>query len=31
MGSIYTVSQVNSYIKNMLTQYFALNKVSVKG
>ena len=31
MGSIYTVSQVNSYIKNMFTQDFALNKISVKG
>ena len=31
MGSIYTVSQVKSYIKNMFTQDFALNKISVKG
>lgn len=31
MGSIYTVSQVNSYIKNMFTQDFALTKISVKG
>lgn len=31
MGSIYTVSQVNSYIKNMFNQDFALNKISVKG
>ena len=31
MGSIYTVSQANSYIKNMFTQDFALNKISVKG
>lgn len=31
MGSIYTVSQVNSYIKNMFTQDFALNKISIKG
>ena len=31
MGSIYTVSQVNSYIKNMFTQDFALNRISVKG
>ena len=31
MGSIYTVSQVNSYIKNMFAQDFALNRISVKG
>lgn len=31
MGSIYTVSQVTAYIKNMFTQDFALNRISVKG
>lgn len=31
MGNIYTVSQVNSYIKSMFTQDFALNQISVKG
>ena len=31
MGSVYTVSQVTSYIKNMFTQDFALNRVSIKG
>ena len=31
MVSIYTVSQVNSYIKNMFAQDFALNRISVKG
>ena len=31
MGNIYTVSQVNSYIKSMFAQGFALNKISVKG
>ena len=31
MGNIYTVSQVNSYIKSMFAQDFALNKISVKG
>ena len=31
MPSIYTVSQVNSYIKNMFAQDFALNRISVKG
>lgn len=31
MGNIYTVSQVNSYIKSMFVQDFALNKISVKG
>ena len=31
MGSVYTVSQVTSYIKNMFTQDFALNRISIKG
>lgn len=30
-GSIYTVAQVNSYIKNMFTQDFALNQISIQG
>ena len=31
MASVYSVSQVNSYIKNMFKQDFLLNSVSVKG
>lgn len=31
MASIYTVKQVNSYIKNMFTQDYALNRIFVKG
>lgn len=31
MGSIYTVAQANTYIKNMFTQDFLLNNISVKG
>ena len=31
MGSVYTVSQVTSYIRNMFTQDFALNRISIKG
>ena len=31
MKSIYTVGQMNMYIKNMFTQDFMLNKISVKG
>lgn len=31
MASVYTVSQVNAYIKNMFVQDFALNRISVKG
>lgn len=31
MGSVYTVAQMNQYIKNMFTQDFLLNHVSVKG
>ena len=28
MASIYSVSQVNAYIKNMFSQDFALNRIS---
>ena len=31
MASIYTVSQVTAYIRNMFTQDFALNRISIKG
>lgn len=31
MASVYTVKQVNSYIKNMFTQDYALNRILVKG
>ena len=31
MASVYSVSQVNSYIKNMFAQDFALNRISVRG
>ncbi len=31
MKSVYTVKQVNSYIKNMFTQDFMLNRIYVKG
>ena len=31
MGSVYTVGQINSYIKMMFSQDFLLNRVSVKG
>lgn len=31
MASVYTVAQVNSYIKNMFTQDFALNHIFIKG
>lgn len=31
MASVYTVSQVNSYIKNMFVQDFALRRISVQG
>lgn len=31
MGSIYTVTQVNTYIKNMFLQDFALKKISIQG
>lgn len=30
-GNVYTVSQVNSYIKNMFTQDYMLNRIYVKG
>ena len=31
MAGIYSVSQVNSYIKNMFAQDFALNRIAVRG
>ncbi|MBS5282841.1 MAG: exodeoxyribonuclease VII large subunit [Clostridiales bacterium] len=31
MASIFTVTQVTAYIKNMFTQDFALNRISIKG
>ena len=31
MSSVYTVGQVNTYIKNMFTQDFMLSRISVKG
>ncbi|WP_432628269.1 exodeoxyribonuclease VII large subunit [Brotaphodocola sp.] len=31
MASVYSVAQVNSYIKNMFAQDFALNRISVRG
>ena len=31
MGSVYTVGQINGYIKNMFMQDFVLNKVSISG
>ena len=31
MAGIYTVSQVTAYIKNMFTQDFALNRISIRG
>ena len=31
MSNIYTVKQVNSYVKNMFTQDFMLNRIHVKG
>lgn len=31
MSSVYTVSQVNNYIKNMFTQDFMLNRIAVQG
>ena len=30
-GSVYTVAQVNAYIKNMFSQDFALNRIAVQG
>ena len=31
MKHVYTVAQVNTYIKNMFTQDFMLNRIYVKG
>lgn len=31
MAGVYTVSQVTAYIRNMFTQDFALNRISIKG
>ena len=31
MNSVYTVRQVNAYIRNMFTQDFMLNRIYVKG
>lgn len=31
MASVYSVAQVNAYIKNMFAQDFALNRISIKG
>ena len=31
MKNVYTVRQVNSYIKNMFTQDFMLSRIYVKG
>lgn len=31
MGNVYSVGQVNTYIKNMFTQDFMLNRISVRG
>ncbi len=31
MGKIYSVSQINSYIKNMFSQDFVLNRISIRG
>ena len=31
MASVYSVSQVNSYIKNMFAQDFALSHITVRG
>ena len=31
MSNVYTVSQVNNYIKNMFTQDFMLNRIAVQG
>ena len=31
MSSIYTVGQVNAYIKKMFVQDFMLNRIAVKG
>ena len=31
MSSVYSVSQVNAYIRNMFVQAFMLNRISVRG
>lgn len=31
MASVYTISQVTAYIRNMFTQDFALNRISIRG
>ena len=31
MGNVYSVGQVNNYIKNMFTQDFMLNRISIRG
>ena len=31
MAGVYSVTQVNAYIKNMFAQDFALNRISIKG
>lgn len=31
MGSVYSVGQVNNYIKNMFAQDFMLSRISVRG
>ena len=31
MAGVYTVTQINSYIKNMFRQDFALNRIQIKG
>ena len=31
MKNVYTVGQINTYIKNMFAQDFMLNRVSIKG
>ncbi|MEI3186621.1 MAG: exodeoxyribonuclease VII large subunit [Lachnospiraceae bacterium] len=31
MASVYSVAQVNSYIKNMFAQDFVMNRISVRG
>ena len=31
MAGVYTVTQINSYIKNMFRQDFVLNRIQIKG
>ena len=31
MQKVYSVSQINTYIKNMFTQDFVLNRISIRG